>query len=80
MFMMLSFYDRKNEVEMKRYVSLENIFAHNPTFYKDLISCKSLIHNDVVKLSYNELPDNTKALITASYKKSISSEKTAFMY
>ena len=57
-FIKLGFEDNKEY--FSRYVSLENIFFHNPMFYEKLISSKNLFEDDKIKISFNELSKEIK--------------------
>jgi hypothetical protein len=70
MFINLTFKDIKQDCLMSRLVSLENIFANNKDFYKDLCSNKPLIKRGGITLTYDELPKNVKEIIEKCYERS----------
>jgi hypothetical protein len=49
------------------YISLQNIFVHNPKFYKQLTTCDNLLLSKNVKLSYNDISENIKKTINDTY-------------
>lgn len=66
---MLAFYDAETNSHMERFVSLENIFAHNPQFYQELIACEDLLHvsEPMFKISYNDLEQTFRDEIEHAY-------------
>ena len=65
---------------MIKSVSLANIFAHNPTLYKDLVSCQNLLDCDDFVISYSDLSEEIHQLVEYSYKDSLRDDLRTFKF
>ena len=79
-YMKLSFKDNDDGPMYGREVTLANIMAHNKDFYNDLKSCKNLLNNQSIVITYDDLPTKIKDQIEHSYKLSLSTPLDKFLY
>ena len=66
--------------KMGRYVSLGNVFKHNPKFFNDLVSSENLLGSSDVCIKWTDLPVATRQAIEEVWSQSqlVSSESFAY--
>lgn len=78
--MSITFTDHVSGHCMERFVSLENIFAHNPQFYKELTSCADLLNREDLKIGYSDISQELRASIDHSYGLSLVHDSMSYRY
>lgn len=62
-----------------RLVSLTKLFTLN-TLHKELTNCTNLFNSDIIKFSYNDLPDFVKVKIESAQSMAITAAKNSFKW
>jgi len=80
--MTLAFMDdhESDDSMMKRPVSLENIFAHNPRFYDELTSCTDLLASKHVRIGYSDVSQVMRDDIDRRYRQSLEADPMSYKY